>query len=199
MKVFVTQNNYRQDETAPFSGKESSSHFGWYLIADSAVTNTGKPFYLPDDLGRITVSVGAAFRMTRLGKTIAPKFGSRYYSEIAPVVHFQLPDYRERLKVQGLSWDPSVNFDKSLFVGDFRPVDRINEVSVSISGHPELIWNKARLIKDMNEVLALISQMNTIKMGDFVIPGLNGDLEVKEGDLLNVLVNGESDFQVKIK
>ena len=172
---------------------------GWYLIADSAVSNTGKPFYLPEGRGRVTVALGPALRVSRLGKSIAGKFAHRYYSEFAPAVHFRLPDYRAALQKAGRSADASVNFDRSLFVGEFHPASELKELLLFRNGEKVSEWRDGPLKKNPEEVLSEISLMNTLKMGDLVLPGITEGVEIKEGDRLDVWVNGVLSFQVKMK
>lgn len=191
MKVIVVENNYGEEAE---SGAE-----GWYLIADSAVSNTGKPFYLPEKIGRVTVDLGCAIRINRLGKSISPKFAPRYYSEFAPVLHFSLPDYRRQLEERGLSADASVSFDRSLFVGDFHPVADLEEITLYRDGERVAEWKPEGLKDSPDKVISQLSVMNTVKMGDLILPGLTGGIEIKEGDRLEVKVKGEDGFLVKVK
>ena len=191
MKVVVVENNY-----IPFgTGKLQ----GWYLIADSAVTNTGKPFYLPEGKGLVTVSLGAGYRISRLGKAISRKFAGRYYSEMAPTLHFKLPDFRAALMKEGMPADASVNFDKSLFVGEFYPKDEVKEIKLLRNGEATGEWREEMLINSVDEEISEISRLNTVKMGDLILPGLTEEMEIKEGDRLDVMVNGEISFQVRVK
>ena len=197
--MFVVENNY-PCETG--KGREDISSMvspGWYLIADSAVTNTGKPFYLPEKLGLVTVALGAAIRITRLGKSIAPKFAGRYFKEIAPVLHFSLPEYREKLKMAGLPLDASENFDRSLFVGEFQPIEGMREINLRVNEKKVSCWKIEDLYFDLNDLIADLSTMNTIKMGDLIVPGLCSSHEMNEGDKLEVEVGGVTSFQVKVK
>lgn len=202
MKVFIIENKVLEtieDENLQNSEYSGQKETGWYLIADSAVSNTGKPFYLPEGKGKVTASVGIAIRINRLGKAIAPKFASRYYSEFAPVLHFRLPDYRKKLEDMGLPMDASVNFDKSLIVGDFLPIEGIVEISLQNKGRIVEVINPDETIKKTDEILSEISRMNTIKMGDLLITAIEGNEEINEGDVLEVKIKGEEGFKVRIK
>ena len=191
MKVFVCVNNYGE-------GSVSKAQ-GWYLLVDSAISNTGKPFYLPDGSGGVAVSLSAAIRVERLGKLIAPKFASRYFSEFAPALHFTLPQLGEKLRREGLPEDPSRNFDRSLFVGDFRCFDSDAEIQLQKNGETEASFKFHHLISPPEKIISEISVMNTMKMGDIVLPGLSGKVNLEIGDLLEVKINGEKAFHVKVK
>ena len=191
MKVVVMVNNYNP-------GREPLMP-GWYLLADSAVTNTGKPFYLPDFEGKTVVSLTYAVRITRLGKSVAPQFASRYYSEYAPALHFTLPEYEERLRESNLPLDPSRSFDRSLFVGDFFSKQDQEPLGLMVNGEMRASFNLNDLYQNIDDSLFAISRLNTLKIGDLLLPGLSGFVEIKEGDFLEVKKGEERLFYVKVK
>lgn len=191
MKVFAFENNYKELSNNP--------NIGWFLIADSAVTNTGKPFYLPENVGRTMVSLTIAIRISRLGKCIEPKFSTRYYSEYAPALHFMLPDYGNQLRAEGFSMDAAHNFDKSLFVGDFKPLEEISNLELKINDNTETEFCIDSLVYPLENLISVVSRMNTLKMGDLLLPGLSRKIELKEGDLLEVVTGEEKAFQVRVK
>lgn len=191
MKVFVCVNNYG-DENRGNAG-------GWYYLADSSVTNTGKPFYLPENMGRVTVSLSGIIKISRLGKLVTPKFAQRYFSEMAPGLHFTLPDYKNHLKEEGLPEDPARNFDRSLFVGDFMEFSTDKSFELWKNGEMIRMFNFNELLVSPEDLIAEISVMNTLKMGDLLVPGLSGEIELGIGDFLEVKTNGENAFHVKVK
>lgn len=191
MKVFVMVNNYK-----PVA---DSGNIGWYLLADSSVSNTGKPFYLPDNKGKTIVSLTGAIRILRLGKAVASKFASRYYSEIAPALHFRLPDFEKELISEGLPGDASRNFDRALMVGEFFPIEKAGPLELIVNGEKKNSFILDSLNKSVDEIFPMISNDNTIKMGDLILPGLSGEIELSEGDMLEVMAGGEKAFHVKVK
>lgn len=172
---------------------------GWYLLADSAITNTGKPFYLPDDYGTVSVSIGMAVRIDRIGKSISPKFASRYYHSIAPVLHFRMSELEEKLRSEGLPADASRNFDRSLFVGEFRPLSEISDLFLTHNGVEVAKYDTKKQILCVDELISGISRLNTMKMGDFIVPGLSVQFTIKEGDILEVKDKDNTLFYVKVK
>ena len=176
-----------------------SCPFSWFLIADSAVSNTGKPFYLPDENGRILATLSVAIKISRLGKSISPKFSYRYYSEMAPAVHFYMPDMEKELHEMGLPTDPAHNFDRALMVGDFIPFKPESEFRLSLNETPAAVFSFTNLFPDIDESISLLSSFNTLKMGDLILPGLSDPLALKQGDLLEIYNNGEKSFIIKIK
>ena len=190
MKVFVIVNNYSPD-------KDESS--GWCILADSSVTNTGKPFYKPDSYGALAASLSIGVRISRLGKHVESKFAGRYYSEYAPVLHFHLPEYEKTLREKGLPTDASRNFDRSLFIHEFRPMEIFSPLELTVNGQKVAEFNLDRLSKPIDDIVQEVSDINTIKMGDIILPGLSGSIVLKEGDLLEVKEEGRRVFMVKIK
>lgn len=194
MKVIVIENNYSQ--------ADKDTDLSWYIVADSAISNAGKPFYTPDLYGGVAVSVSLAFRFSRLGKSVAPKFASRYYKEIAPAVHFQLTDLKADLQNRGVSFSPAVSFDRSVMAGDYVAIETLNEnISLNLKINGELVgkWNLLEMRQGINEVIGVFSRLNTIKMGDVMLPALGAQFTIKEGDFLEVTGEGFNPLTIKVK
>lgn len=192
MKIIVTVNNYSSD-------KATEARQGWYILPDSSMTNTGKPFYKPDILGKITVSLGMAVRIQRLGKHIDSKFASRYYSEYAPVLHFKAPQLEKKLRDENLPCDAAWCFDRSLFVGDFEPMENVKSLILISYGKEVSSFDIRNLIVPVDRLIENFSIINTIKMGDILVAGLSEETEIEIGDLFEVLKGDETAFHVKIK
>ena len=191
MKIIVTVNNYGKDAVSRYKS--------WYILADSTMTNTGKPFYIPDFIGEISVSLGVAIRITRLGKHIDTKFASRYFSEYAPALHFWSPELEKKLKTKNLPADASRNFDRSLFVGDFKQITDFKPLDLFKNGECITDFNIHRLLLPIEKVIEDFSVINTLKMGDIILPGLSEGVRIGEGDVLEVSSDGNKEFHVKIK
>ena len=170
MKIFVIVNNYPPCAL--------HSHQGWYLLADSAMTNTGKPFFIPENIGEVTSSMGLAVKISRLGKHVESKFAHRYYSEWAPVVHFTFKTFAERLSRDGLPLDASRSFDRSLFVGDFKPMEELKDFQLFKDGSLIHNFSLDKSVYPIDEVIRYVSDINTLKIGDLVIPALTTPVEV---------------------
>ncbi|MCH5228581.1 MAG: hypothetical protein J1F12_01120 [Muribaculaceae bacterium] len=191
MKIVVVVNNY------PAYKKEGET--GWYLLADSAMTNTGKPFYAPEEIGPIEVSLAPAIRICRLGKFIKRKFASRYYSEFAPALHFHCPEMAHRLQIEGLPQDAARNFDRSLFVGDFLSWEADTRLEMKKNGEKVSEFLFEEMIKAPDHLIENFSVINTLKIGDIMLPALSAPLIVAPGDYLEVLVNNIPSFHVKVR
>ena len=57
-----------------------------YLMADSAIVKTGKPFFVPHFAHNFTGTPAMVMHIDRLGKHIAPRFAHRYCLAVAPAI-----------------------------------------------------------------------------------------------------------------
>ena len=55
-----------------------------YLMADSSILYTGRPFFVPDFAQEFVATPTIVVRMNRLGKCVAPKFAHRYWDALLP-------------------------------------------------------------------------------------------------------------------
>ena len=196
MKIMVVENNYSLYRES--RGMETKT--GWYVLSDSSMTNTGKPFYLPEDMGATGVAVSVAVRISRLGKHIDRKFAPRYYSEFAPALHFKFADYEKRLTSAGLPKDPAMNFDRALFVGEFREAASCNPLfQLYLNKQCVSEFDLKALNMDVDEIIEELSKLNTLKMGDLILPGLTPWIMVNPDDLLDLIHEEKKEFHVKVK
>lgn len=190
MKAIVIRKNY------PW---EAGGTIGWCFVADSALSNVGKPFYLPGALGIVDAHLTVAIRFSRLGKGISSRFASRYYQEMAPAVHFRLPEYGKTLLEEALPDDASFNFDRSLMVGEFIPFDILDRFELWKNGERVAEFDFSELRVGIDKCIEVVSLFNTIKMGDLMMPALCEGVEIEEGDTLEVKKDGDRCFVVKVK
>lgn len=183
----------------PVNGDGSSSLPAWYFLADSALINAGKPFFIPEGGFVVNVYPCLAFKITRLGKTVKPRFASRYYTEVAPAFHFRLDSLFHTLLENRLPVDPAVSFDRSLSLGNFIPLENIGEGEWSVLKNAEsmgsLIWSH----DSAGEALCRLSEMNTLKTGDVFIPSLGGPFSLSPGDRFDIKFNNEIILSSRIK
>lgn len=210
MKTIIT-------ERLSYPETESGSHAkdlscdgnipSWYCIADSALVNSGKPFFIPEFSDEFEAFLAPVVRIRRIGKTIEARFAPRYYSEIAPGIHIRASRLREELRKNGLPLDPSHNFDRSLTVGEFLPLDCFsgeNTLVFSKNGEKIAEWKQetshtSSKTGEIDKIIERVSKTNTMKMGDLIIPGLYGPSEIKIGDRLSVTLNDKEVLYLLIK
>lgn len=161
----------------------------WRFLPDSAYSNAGKPFYIPDFADNFEAFMAPTIKITRLGKSIATKFASRYYLEIAPAIHFRSPSHMESLRNDGRPDDAGCSFDRSVIVGEMEElatIDKDSGFTMSVNGNQAAKIAFSRVIEMADEAISKVSSCNTIKMGDLLIPIMSEGISIKIGDRLEV-------------
>lgn len=173
----------------------------WYFLADSSLTNAGKPFFIPDFAKSFEAIPVIAVRINRLGKSVAPRFAHRYFTTYAPALHFRAADLIRELKDGGLSPDRACSFDRSLIMADFIPFPENGEVTLEmkINGRATECFETVRMSLSLAQVIAEASRTNTLKIGDLIIPALPEGHKVSIGDLFELQINGNNVLSVQIK
>lgn len=187
--------------------KASAKPLSWCFIPDSALVNAGKPFFIPEFADEFEAILVAVVRISRIGKSIGARFAERYYSEIAPGIHFRSPKLFHSLMDAGLPPDPSYSFDRSLTVGSFiEAKDLFEEAPLEMElVKPDGCVEKVSLPSpdtwqsSISEFLEAVSNSNTVKMGDFLIPLLTKPLKISIGDTLHVRRGEEILLTIHIK
>jgi 2-keto-4-pentenoate hydratase/2-oxohepta-3-ene-1,7-dioic acid hydratase in catechol pathway len=190
MKVIGFTSNYGEHEETPRC----------YLMADSSILYTGRPFFLPDFANSFIAVPTLVVRTGRLGKCIAPKFAHRYWDAFTAgfTVHAVNSD-DERLTVLDRA------FDGALIVGewvDAASCPNVLETMVQITVNGEVA--ASRCLSDMHhqlaDLLAGVSMRCSIKMGDLLITGDAGEGHVlAAGDRLGASVDGHPVLDVKVR
>lgn len=181
---------------------ESDSPLSWYFIADSALVNAGKPFFIPEFADEFEAFLTPVVRINRIGKSIGTRFAERYYTEIAPAVHFRASKLRRELLSSGLPTDPSHSFDRAMTVGTFIPVsDFLSDSLMTMlkNGVPVAVCDAVKIKAAVGPLLEAVSRSNTIKMGDHLVPHLSNPVEIGIGDKLDVALGSETLLTIHIK
>lgn len=147
-------------------------------IPDSTIVKNGNPVYLPDFDPNITARPYMALRIDRLGKSVSPRFAYRYFEQVAPCLLLTAETELQRLREQGLPWTEAFVFDKSCVLGDFIPLQRWREETITLELHDSNSW-KLSLPEEriMYDCIAKASERNTLKIGDLILLPLNSDLQ----------------------
>lgn len=190
---------------------ESSEPLSWYFVADSALVNAGKPFFIPEFAQEFEAFLTPVVRITRIGKSIGERFTSRYYEEIAPAVHFRASALRRDLIEKHLPTDPSHSFDRAMTVGNFLPASVLTDgtplVMELTSATEEEDTVTCRSVECLTSdfynktavLLEAVSRSNTIKMGDYLVPKISKPLKINIGDTLKVFHGEDLLLTIHIK
>ena len=147
-----------------------------YLMADSSILYTGRPFFLPDFAQRFVAVPSIVVRTGRLGKCIAPKFAHRYWDAFTAAM---VGDWVEAASLADPLHEP---------------------VEVMIDGTVVSRCCLADMQHPLDELLAGVSTRCSIKMGDLLFTGDAGPQHtLVPGNRLTATVGGHQVLDVKVR
>jgi 2-keto-4-pentenoate hydratase/2-oxohepta-3-ene-1,7-dioic acid hydratase in catechol pathway len=188
-----------------------------FIKADSALLKDRKPFFIPDDMGRIDYEAELVVRICRLGKSVPQRFAHRYYDAVTVGIDFTARDWQQRAREQGLPWTICKGFDGSAIIGDWialkgkhtlsdlsahEPLDDVNNLHFTLTknGEPVQQGFSYDMLYSVDELIAYISRYFTLKTGDLIFTGTPvGVGPVTSGDVLEGLIEGHSVLHCECK
>ncbi len=206
MKIFGIGMNYAPHNKEVDGALYKTAHPVLFTKADSSLLKGGRPFFLPDDLGRIDHEAALVVRICRLGKGIPRRFARRYYDAVTVGVDFTARDVQQRLQREGLPWDLCKGFDGSAAIGKWMPLSRFGKDIQDLHFH--LLRNGEQVqegcTKDMlfgvDRLVSFISQFFTLKTGDIIFTGTPvGVGPVSVEDHLEGYLEGEKVLEFNVK
>lgn len=176
MKIFCLAMNYPQHNKLLHETLCKPESPVIFCKTDSALLKNRKPFFIPDDLGRIEYEGELVVRICRLGKTIPERFAHRYYDAVTVGVDFTARELQARLKAGGLPWELSKSFDGSAAIGEWVDKERLPELSrlrfrLDINGTTVQEGCGADMFFTVDETISYISHYFTLKTGDLLFTG----------------------------
>ena len=155
MKIFIIRYGTRVcDEGVPSAFPSGNTPIV-SLRPDSSLLTGGRPFFVPDTLGRVMAERALAARICRLGKSIPVRFAHRYYDALTVGIVFTAADLQERLRAAGRPDDLAIGFDGSVCVGEW--------MAVPTGAH------RPSPLTLLDEALAYVSRTMTLKTGDLLL------------------------------
>lgn len=147
-----------------------------FTKADSSLLKSGKPFFIPDFMGRIDYEAELVIRICRLGKSIPQRFAHRYYDAVTVGIDFTARDVQQQLRDKGLPWDLSKSFDGAAAIGEWVSKDKFLDVQalrfhLDINGQTVQEGCTADMLFGIDEMVAYISRYFTLKTGDVIFTG----------------------------
>mgnify|MGYP001025684299 CR=1 FL=1 len=138
------------------------------MIADSAITGHARPVFLPDFDSEWIAEFYLAVRISRLGKTVAEKFASRYFDAMTVAMRLVPVTLRENLRLAGRPDAVISIFDNALTAGTWIPSDSFKEMTeVQVN---ETHATLSHVSAAAAEAVAAVSRYATIKTGDLLMP-----------------------------
>ena len=147
-----------------------------FTKADSSLLKDGKPFFPPDDLGRIDYEGELVVRICRLGKNIPVRFAHRYYDAVTVGVDFTARELQRRLRSEGKPWELCKGFDGAATIGEWVGVEKLRDVQslrfrLNVNGEVVQEGCSADMLFKVDELIAYISRWFTLKTGDILYTG----------------------------
>ncbi len=176
MKIIAVGWNYPK-HNAEMGREENVQKPVIFLKPETALLKDGKPFFLPRFSNRIEHEAELVFRISRLGKNIAPKFAHRYYDAVTVGIDFTARDIQEEARNQGSPWEIAKGFDYSAPIGKFvelpEGVGKADNLdfSLCVNGEKRQQGNSRQMLFPIDEIIAYVSQFYTLKIGDLIFTG----------------------------
>ena len=147
-----------------------------FTKADSSLLKDGKPFFPPDDLGRIDYEGELVVRICRLGKNVPVRFAHRYYDAVTVGVDFTARELQRRLRSEGKPWELCKGFDGAATIGEWVGVEKLRDVQslrfrLDVNGEVVQEGCSADMLFKVDELIAYISRWFTLKTGDILYTG----------------------------
>ena len=176
MKIFGIGMNYIQHNKELDGALYKTEAPVLFTKADSSLLKSGKPFFVPDFMGRIDYEAELVIRICRLGKNIPQRFAHRYYDAVTVGIDFTARDIQKPMRDKGLPWDLFKGFDGSAAIGEWVEKEKFLNVQalrfhLDINGQTVQEGCTADMVFGIDEIVAYISQYFTLKTGDVIFTG----------------------------
>lgn len=204
MKILAIGKNYALHNKEMDGALYKTAEPVVFMKPDSALLKDGKPFFLPDHLGRVDHEVEIVVRICRLGKNIEEKFAHRYYDAVTVGIDFTARDRQRQLKDKGHPWEVAKAFDGSAAIGEWVEIEGKDvqnlHFHLDINGQTvQTGWSGDMLYK-VDELISYVSRFFTLKTGDLLYTGTPAGVgPVKIDDHLEGWLEDQKllDFRVK--
>ena len=176
MKIFAVGMNYAQHNKELDGALYIPEEPVIFTKADSSLLKDGKPFFVPDHLGRVDYETEMVVRICRLGKSIPERFAHRYYDAVTVGLDFTARDLQRRLRDAGQPWDLCKGFDGAAAIGEWIPKEKFLDVQalhfhLDINGRTVQEGCTSDMLFGVDRLISYISQFFTLKTGDMLYTG----------------------------
>ncbi len=196
MKIICIGRNYGAH--AKELGNEVPDKPVIFCKPDTAVLKNNEPFYLPNFSKDIHHEIEVVVKIDKMGKSIAPQFANKYYSEFTLGIDFTARDLQTELKGKGLPWELAKAFDHSAVLGEFVKKDThdLNQLDFNLYKNEQLVQhgNSKDMLFSIDAIISFVSFYFTLKTGDLIFTGTPAGVgAVAIGDRL-IGKSGEIEF-----
>ncbi len=176
-----------------------------FIKPDSAILLHQHPFVIPEFSKEIHHEVELIVKISKVGKHIDTKFAHKYYDEITVGIDFTARDVQNELKAKGLPWEKAKSFDGSAVIGEFiskKQFNSLENISFELTNNNKTVQkgNTSNMLWKIDELISVISQYFTLKIGDVIFTGTpRGVAKVQSDDILEGYLESNKLFSIKIK
>ena len=179
-----------------------------FTLPETALGRSGQPFFLPDALGEICVTLWCAAHISRLGKNVPAKYASRYYDGLTVGAVMQSRTLLDRQRREGLPWHAAMAFDSAVWVGRWlTPAEwaAANDAVMTLRrGAEEVAAVKLPhdVQRGMDLLIAAESRWNLLRRGDLLLAAhstCDGIVVVTRNDRLSLSLGMEPLLELRVK
>ncbi|MBR0047745.1 MAG: fumarylacetoacetate hydrolase family protein [Prevotella sp.] len=209
MKIFAIGMNYVQHNKELDATLYKPEAPVVFTKADSALLKPGKPFFVPDHLGRIDYEGELVVRICRLGKSIPRRFAHRYYDAVTIGIDFTARDMQREARQKGLPWTICKGFDGSAAIGEWLELEGRGLKAeggeqlcfrIDLNGKTVQQATTADMLYGVDELIEYLSQFFTLKTGDLIFTGTPAGVgPVAVGDLIEGFIGNSKVLSVRCK
>ena len=176
MKIFAVGMNYIMHNKELDGALYKPEQPVIFTKPDSALLKDGKPFFLPEELGRIDYEAELVVRICRLGKSIPQRFAHRYYDAVTLGIDFTARELQRKLRDEGKPWELCKGFDGSAAIGEWVDIDKFRDIQMvnfhlDITGKTVQEGCSCDMLFKVDELVEYISRWFTLKTGDLIYTG----------------------------
>ena len=203
MKIICIGRNYVEHIRELNSAMPSAPVF--FLKPDTALLTRNRPFFYPDFTREIHHEVELVLKISRVGKTIQPKFAHLYYDEIGLGFDLTARDLQDEAKKKSLPWALSKGFDGSAPISRFVPKTQFPDMKdigfrLDLNGKTVQEGNSSLMLYPFDEIISYISRFMTLRTGDLIFTGTpSGVGPIKPGDVLEGYLGPEKMLTTRVK
>lgn len=205
MKIFCVGMNYPEHNKELKDTLLKADNPVIFLKADSSLQKNGKPFFIPDDLGRIDYEAELVVRVCKLGKTVPTRFAHRYYDAVTLGIDFTARELQRKLSENGQPWDMAKSLDGAATIGDWVPKELLPDVGrlrfhLNVNGSTAQEGCACDMTWGVDDIVAYVSKYFTLKTGDLIFTGTPAGVgPVHIGDLLEGWVEERKVLECRCK
>jgi len=170
-----------------------------FMKPATALLVNGKPFFYPAFTSDLHYEGEIVLKLAKNGRHVQPEFAGGYVCEIGFGIDFTARDLQKACKAKGQPWEIAKGFDNSAPLGDFVPLDALDdpgaiEFELRKNGETVQRGNTRDLLFSFEEIIVYVSRFFKLQMGDLIFTGtpagvgpvqvgdeLEGFIQLKEG------------------